>query len=384
MIGTHKHMQRFDIELGGTPLPYDWGIDCQDDIIDRIAGEEPDRILVVTDDRVHKLYGRHFADRLAGKVPTLVLTLTPGETDKNLRWLFESAERAVEWGVTRRSIVVAMGGGVPGNVGGMLAAMLYRGIRLISLPTTLVAVSDSVISYKQAVNSDRGKNVFGFFYRPIAIYADIKWLSTLTNVEMRSGLCELIKNALAIAPNTIPHLHDILGRWGGGNPAGADDLIALIQMGLQAKAVVMAEDPYERESAVVLEYGHTVGHAVELLASRRTDVILSHGEAVSIGMIAAARVSRMMERLAPAAVEQHEVLLRSIGAPVRLPAWVTAEQVLSLVRSDNKRGYLDLSEDEVAMVLLAGLGTPNLTGRRPLTAVPIKVLHDVLESMKEG
>src|SRR5215210_990441 len=184
-------MQHLDLTFGDQVVPLHYGHDCLSEICEKLAALEADRFLIVTDERVRSLYGAELAVALKRLAPSLMLIAAPGEGSKNLEILLNHAERAVAWGATRRSVLVTLGGGVPGNLGGLLAALLFRGIRLVHIPTTLIGAMDSVISLKQAVNSRLGKNLFGTFYPPTAVMTDTCVFQTLPAREIRAGICEI-------------------------------------------------------------------------------------------------------------------------------------------------------------------------------------------------
>jgi 3-dehydroquinate synthetase len=361
--------QQLDITLGSNfVLPYYYGYNCLPRIAARIAGLDPDRIAVVTDDRVRELHGDALLAALGEIAPTMVLSTPPGESAKTFQVLGSHLERAIYNGLTRRSVIVCFGGGVVGNLGGLLAALLFRGIRLIHVPTTIMAATDAVISLKQTVNSPHGKNHIGTYYRPTAVLTDLKLLRTLPANHLRSGLCEMVKNCLAIRPALVQQLAAALG----GDPTTPQALEWLLVESITAKASVMAQDEREQHAGLVLEYGHTVGHAIELHAQRRPGAHgLSHGEAVGIGLLVAAEISADRGWLTRQDVQAHLDALRVVRGPERFPDWLDAAEVLRIVQHDNKRGYLPISRGQVPFVLLKRLGEPAWTADYPLTLVAL-------------
>ncbi len=275
----------------------------------------------------------------------------------------ELAEAAIGAGVTRASVVIGFGGGLAGNIAGLLAALLYRGIRLVHIPTTLLAMSDSVLSLKQAVNTSAGKNHLGTFHPPQFVWADLGYTKSLPATEIRSALCELIKNVLMIAPERYdwavarlrPDAH--YTTW---------DLADFTAFCVETKQRVMRDDPHESGPALVLEYGHTLGHAIELL----TPGGVSHGLAVGLGMLAAARVAGELGYLTASAQHAHRVLLERAGAPAQLSYRVPARDLLDLVHHDNKRGHRPPQPGHVDMMLLDGLGAPHQEAGTYLSHVP--------------
>jgi 3-dehydroquinate synthase/2-deoxy-scyllo-inosose synthase len=370
-------MKRREIAIGHEGFPYFFGFDCLEAIGAELARYDADRFLVVTDETVLGLYGEQFLPALENIAPVHLLSQPPGEEMKSLSCLVNQIGEAIAAGATRRSVVVVFGGGVPGNLGGMVAALLFRGVRLVHVPTTTVAAMDSVISLKQAVNSRQGKNHIGCYHRPEAVYTDVTLMQSLPERELRSGLCEATKNCLAIRPEAVDQL-----REAAEDPASTSVLLWLLEESLAAKLSVMADDATERRSGLVLEYGHTIGHAVEISDQRVSGSDgISHGEAVGLGMVAASRIAHVLGALDAEAVKLHEELVATVGAPVTVPEHLDLEEVVNAVRADSKRGFLSLDEDEVAMVLLSDLGKPLGSAECPLIPVSIDVIEHVLHDL---
>lgn len=368
-----------EVDLGGVRYPYAYGNHCLDRIIRAIGQCQADRILLVTDDNVAALHGADLVAGLRRHAPVEVLSSAPGEGMKSYQTLARHLDRAVAAGATRRSLVVTFGGGVPGNLGGLVAALLFRGIRLVHIPTTTVAAMDSTISLKQAINSGYGKNHIGAYHAPQAIFTDVTFLQTLPARESRSGLCEAAKNCLAIRPQAIGAFRQLLT---SASPGSAEMLRWLLDEGLAAKIAVTAQDSREQRSGLVLEYGHTVGHAVELCGQALGGAaVISHGEAVALGMRAAARVAASLGVLAEADVAIHDELAGLLGVTPAIPAGISVTDVIDRVRVDGKRGHLGVSGDEAAMVVLRGLGQPLGDPGRPLIAVPLDLIADAVADL---
>lgn len=348
------------------------GEDCLESVVERLTELRASSYHLITDGTVDDLHARVFAARLSMGGVVHRWVMAGGEPGKTLSAVGGLAEAMVDAGADRASVVVAMGGGVVGNVAGLLAALLFRGIRLVHVPTTLIAMADSVASLKQAVNLPQGKNLLGCFYTPTLVLIDVAYLATLPAVQLRSGLCEIIKNALIISGENLDLVETLL-RPDARYDAAA--LTMLVEAGLRAKQMVMHEDKRERARAIVFEYGHTVGHAIELAAGGS----ITHGEAVGLGMIAAAEVASALGGLPPSVRDLHYRLLRRNGVALRPPAGVHLDDVMALVMSDNKRGYVSASADQVPMILLEDLGKPRLCDGRPLTLVDASLLASVLE-----
>jgi len=327
-----------------------------------------DRFLVVSDRSLPRGVILEVTRHIARVAPAVALPFAGGETRKNLSTLQSLIASATDAGVSRRTCVVAVGGGVAGNVGGMLAALMFRGVRFVQIPTTLLAMSDSVLSLKQAVSSRLGKNDVGTFHAPEFVWANIDFLSSLPVKDRQAAMCELIKNVVAIHPED----HDeVAGLLDSAGEYSAQQYVHSIRLAIEHKSSVMANDQYEKGVAMVLEYGHTVGHAVELAMAGA----VPHGIAIGIGMVVAARVA---SHLNVADVDVGGViaeLLSRLDAPTWIPADIDAGELMARVRRDNKRGYLAPRPGTCDMVLLRDLGAPITTGSRPLTPVPEEIIQ---------
>lgn len=366
-------MHNLQLQFENECCPIWIGTRCVDEIVVRLRDFKASSYHLITDRTVARLYGDALFDRLAAKVPARLWIVEEGESTKSMATVEHLAQEMVCAGIDRSGLIVAVGGGVIGNLAGLTAALLFRGIPLVHVPTTLIAAADSVASLKQAVNLPQGKNLLGSFHKPTAALVDISFLQTLPASQIRSGMYEIIKNAVTVATENIPLLESGLN----SNARYSDaELMLIVQAGLLAKQKVMIVDKCERKQALVFEYGHTVGHAIELAANGR----VPHGEAVGLGMIVAAEVAGRLGLLREADVELHYRLLKRNGLAVRLPAGVTVGAVMSLLRTDNKRGYVSAGSDQVAMILLKGLGIPGGPIDRPLTLVQSSLVQSCIEA----
>lgn len=338
-----------------------------------LSGLHTDRFLVVTDDGVPAAT-RHAVSHVLGQLaPVTVLRVPASEQAKNLATIDDLAREAFASGATRLSVFLSLGGGLAGNVAGLLAHLFLRGARLVHIPTTLLAMSDSVLSLKQAVNSPAGKNHLGAFHAPELVWSHLDCLSTLPRSQIRAALCEAIKNVVAICPDRYGEL---AARLRADARYSHAELAWFIGMCADAKQAVMAADPHEKSRALVLEYGHTVGHAAELATGGR----LSHGLAIGVGGLVAARIATHLGIGDPAIEMAHETLLHRNGAPTCFGADVAASQLMRTIRLDNKRGYIPHRPGCIDMILLAGLGQPHLAGGNIITQVPEDVVFAGIQS----
>lgn len=361
------------VQFGEVRYPFRHGVDCTDAIVDALCALEPDRFVFVVDGAVASTHAVPVLERLRRRASVIEVSLPASERTKSIELVASTLELAFRAGMTRRSCVVAMGGGVVGNMAGLAAALAFRGVRLVHLPTTIIAAMDSVLSLKQAVNGRLGKNLVGTFHAPTAVMLDLRWLTTLAPRDVRSGLCELAKNALAIVPESLGLVTDA-GR-SAESGLSVEPLGALVGPAIDAKLRVMGSDAREKQRGLVLEYGHTVGHAIELAAPG----LLGHGEAVGIGMLVAADVAARRFGLPEADVDAHRRVLGAIGVTSAMVRHVPPARVLELLPFDNKRGYLAPAPDEVPMILLERVG--HVRGDSlPLTPVKLSDVADALAS----
>jgi 3-dehydroquinate synthetase len=351
--------------------------DAWPELLGKLHALEADHFVLVTDATFPVYLAEEAWMWLSSLGHCTLLTFQGGEHAKNLVTIHRLGNDAIRAGATRRSCIIALGGGLVGNVAGLLAALFFRGARLVHIPTTLLAMSDSCLSLKQGVNSDAGKNHFGQFYAPEFVWADLSYLRDLPTIEIQSALCELIKNVLAICPEHYDELASTLRQDGIYPEAQVQRFITLC---IEAKCLVMGQDALEKQDAVILEYGHTVGHALEL----RSGGTIPHGLAIGMGMVVAARISRMLGMLSRQEEEAHLTLLRRNGAPTRVPRHVSAQELLELMAHDNKRGYLPPVRGKYDMVLLERLGVPHRTGGTVLTHVEESTVHAAIEALQEG
>nr|Q2MFP1.1 RecName: Full=2-deoxy-scyllo-inosose synthase; Short=DOI synthase; Short=DOIS [Streptomyces paromomycinus]CAF32374.1 putative 2-deoxy-scyllo-inosose synthase / cyclase [Streptomyces paromomycinus] len=363
------------ITMEDTSFPYRLGTECAEEIVARLGERAASRYLVVCDTTVAALYGRDLVARLEKDAgPAVLLTHPAGEVHKRIGTVGDLAEQALAAGADRRSVVVALGGGITGNIAGLLASLLFRGITLVHVPTTVVAMLDSVLSLKQAVNASFGKNLVGTFYQPAEVLADTAMLRTLPARELRSGMGEVVKNALAIRPSMIERLaaelrpdaryEDAAMRW-------------IIEESVAAKAQVTGADKHERRDGLVLEYGHTTGHAIEHAA--RGEV--AHGAGVAIGMIVAAEVSRLLGHASGDLVGLHRELVAKAGLEGSVPALVDPADVKHWLTYDNKRGYMPCPPAATPMVLLSAPGEVLRSGPLPLVPVPLELLGRAVDAL---
>ena len=334
-LGPHAH----DVHVGP-------GLVAQLGELARSAGLIPGRAAIVTDSNVAPLYAAAVdgALKAAGFVP-VVVEVPAGEASKSLEALARLYDRLTEAELDRASPIFALGGGVIGDLAGFAAATYLRGLPLVQIPTTLVAQVDSALGGKTAVNHRAAKNLIGAFYQPRLIVADTAALATLPAREFREGLGEVIKYGAIIDAPFIAWLESAMPAILAREPA---PLEALVERSLRHKAHVVANDEREGGLRKILNFGHTLGHALEASAGYGSYL---HGEAVAIGMVAAARLSARYAGLSADEASRLEALIEAAKLPTRMPPRWQSENFLRALRLDKKR-----AGDAVEFVLLDRLG----------------------------
>lgn len=309
---------------------------------------EPGAGVILTDSGVGPLHAAAVRRALegAGWRVAEVIEIPAGESSKSLEVYGEVLRKLARSGITRDATLFALGGGVVGDLGGFVAGTFMRGIDLVMLPTTLLAMVDSSVGGKVGLDLPEGKNLVGAFVRPRAVVANLDWLKSLPDREVSNGLAEVIKMGLLSGGAYFEDLYRLEGAR-AGDPEALQDLV-MHPVGF--KAGVVAEDELEGGRRAILNYGHTIGHGLEAAAGYS----LPHGEAVAVGMVAAARLSR--EEFGTDLVGLHEELLRSAGLPTRTPA-VPVERVLAAMGRDKKRRVSDQA-GRYRFVLLEDVGKP--------------------------
>ncbi|HHT9150123.1 MAG TPA: 3-dehydroquinate synthase, partial [Candidatus Wujingus californicus] len=251
-----------------------------------VKEKAPCKTLLITDKNIEKIYGNIVAESLIrNKFDVRIVSLKPGEDQKTLETAITLYDACFDHKLDRHSMIIALGGGVVGDISGFVASTFMRGIPFIQIPTSLLAQVDSSIGGKVAVNHPKGKNMIGSFYQPKAVFIDTDALSTLPAVEFVVGLVEVIKYGVIRNAELFEyiekHLHDIL-------QLNHTALLKIIADSCQIKTGVVEEDEKEVYLRAILNYGHTIGHAIETLTNYNK---YRHGEAIAIGMLYATKIA---------------------------------------------------------------------------------------------
>lgn len=284
--------------------------------------------------------------RAAGFEPTLI-TIQAGEQCKTLAQAGEICEEMLRAGLDRQSFVIGLGGGVIGDLSGFVAAIFERGVPHVQIPTTLLAMVDSSIGGKTGVNARAGKNLIGAFHQPSLVVDDIQVLKTLPRRVLRQGFAEIIKHAVIADTKMFRELKN-------ETASDALSLEKLVQRNVEIKSGIVAKDELDRTGErALLNFGHTIGHAIERADNFET---ILHGEAVSLGLIAACAISAKRAGLPHADITAVADLLQRFGLPIRLPEDFPRERILDALKFDKK-----FEQGAIRFVVTPKIGSASLS-----------------------
>lgn len=340
-------MMAFEVNLGPRSYPIHIGSGILNTLGSLLEGQGySNKILLVSNPVVAGLYAGTVRESLQKSGFEVIYgEIGDGEIYKTLATAESLYELAFDGRLDRRSPVVALGGGVVGDIAGFVAATYLRGVPLVQVPTTLLAQVDSSVGGKVAVNHPRGKNIIGSFYQPRLVLADCDVLRTLPARQLRSGLAEVIKYGVIRDAKFFAWLEDNMTELIVGN---SEALAKAVRESCRIKARVVEEDEMEQGSRVILNFGHTIGHAVETLTGYNA---FTHGEAVAIGMAAAARLAQLEGILTPAASRRIINLILAAGLPAEIPAGLDFDRVMDSMTHDKK-----VKEGRITFVLPEEIG----------------------------
>jgi 3-dehydroquinate synthase len=305
--------------------------------------------MIISDTHVASLYGQQVKQVLGQAGYRVGMTVIPaGEASKNIHQVERVIHDCYTFGLDRSSVIIALGGGVVGDLAGFVAAIYMRGIAFIQLPTTLLA-HDSSIGGKVGVNHALGKNVIGAFHQPKMVCFDIDALSTLPPREILSGYAEVIKHALIWDESFVTWLEQ---QQQALLQLQSAELVVAIERGCQIKAAIVAQDEKETGLRAILNYGHTLGHALESVSQYQ---YYTHGEAIAIGMAGAVQLSQSIYGTPREVGERTLHLLRSFQLPVTYPSLWPESQLLHMMKKDKKAAsgeYTFILAKEIGKVAL--------------------------------
>ncbi|HVD47633.1 MAG TPA: 3-dehydroquinate synthase [Candidatus Limnocylindria bacterium] len=353
-------MVRLIIEAPAGSYPVVIGNNIHRELRGAVARLDPTSAAIITDTNVLP-WARKVARTIkrAG-VKTPIHVIRPGERSKSMSALGDVLSFLERQKVDRAGCVIAVGGGTVGDVAGFAAAVWQRGIRVVQVPTTLLAMVDSSIGGKTGVNGLRSKNAIGSFWQPTAVVTDLAFLETLPPANYREAFAEVVKYAVAMDHGLFELLMKNRDRLVAGDRAALERVVFQCVM---AKALVVAKDEREKGPRAILNYGHTAGHALEAASGFR----ISHGRAVAFGMRVAARIALSMDLCGRRLVESQDAMLTAYGLPERAPR-VDLAKVLAAIPRDKKA-----RRGKVAWVMPRRLGHAE-----PGHAVPAAIVRRVL------
>jgi len=301
----------------------------------RVAPLVRGRTVIITDETVAGLHGpAALASLQAAGVRGRLLTIPPGETSKSFAELERVIDRLLAFGLDRRDLIIALGGGVVGDLAGLAAALYMRGIDVVQVPTTLLAQVDSSVGGKTAIDTPRGKNLVGAFHQPRLVVADIDVLATLPDRQLRSGWAEVLKHGLICDADFFDWL---AGEGAGGAKGDPVALTHAVVRSVEIKSAIVGEDEKEAGRRALLNLGHTFGHAIEAELGFDEDV-LTHGEAVALGCALAFRFSVSQGLCAAVDAGRVEAVTAAAGLPTRLEhaGAFSADRLLARMAGDKK------------------------------------------------
>ncbi len=297
-----------------------------------------DRLLLVSDENVAPLYADLVLRSLqSAGFDASLFVLPAGEGSKQLCQLGDVYQACVQRGLDRQSAILALGGGVVGDVAGFAAATFLRGLPLVQIPTTLLAMVDSSIGGKVGVDLPQGKNLVGAFKQPLSVFVDMACLSSLPPRQLRAGAAEIVKAALLSGDDDLADVERLahsVGEHGWISDETSPLLLRTVRAALLCKRDIVVADPFEHGPRALLNLGHTFAHAIEVWSRYE----IPHGEAVALGILCALRLSHARGLCQPSLVTRIHGLLDRLRLPVKLPrASLCAHEILACMQTDKKR-----------------------------------------------
>ena len=336
------------------------------------------KVLLVSNPTVFEYYEQRAINSLkSAGFDVSTCTLGDGEQYKNLESLQKIYDTALENRIERSSTMVALGGGVIGDMTGFAAATWLRGIKFVQVPTTLLAMVDAAIGGKTGVNHPQGKNLIGAFHQPQLVLIDPEVLQTLPDREFSAGMAEVIKYGIIWDEELFNRMEDCdrLDRVGAINAQGAfrkanapEMLEYILNRSCQSKADVVSKDEKEAGLRAILNYGHTIGHAVESLTGYS---VVNHGEAVGIGMVAAGKIAVELGMWKEEELQRQNKLIEKANLPTKLPACIDIEAIIVALQTDKK-----VKAGKVRFILPVRIGAVEITDQ-----VSADVIRHVLGEM---
>lgn len=304
------------------------------------------KIAIVSNPKVSELYAERVLDGLKKEgFDTYLILIPDGEIYKDFFWAYHILTKLLELGFDRKCCLIALGGGVIGDITGFVASIYMRGIPYIQIPTTLLAQVDSSVGGKTAVNHSLGKNMIGTFWQPALVWIDVEVLDSLPEREFLSGLAEVIKYGIIWDKEFFSFIEKnkekILNRE-------KDILISIIKRSCEIKSEIVSRDERENYLRAILNYGHSIGHAIETITNYN---FYLHGEAISIGMVYEAKLANMLGFLSKEEFETIKRILKEYGLPIEMPSFIDKSAMIKAILLDKKN-----IQGKIRMVIPESIG----------------------------
>ena len=325
------------------------------------------RYIIITDSNVLPLHGERVQATLREMdLRVDMIDFPAGEDSKNIQISIDIVSRMIDLGADRTSALIALGGGVVGDITGFIASIYMRGIPYIQVPTTLLAQVDSGIGGKTGIDLPEGKNILGTFYQPKGVFMDMAFLKTLTPRELGTGLAEIVKYGIIDDPELLNSLEGEAEAIRNRDMSLLEEIIA---RSCRIKKGIVEIDEMEKGVRRILNFGHTIGHAIEA----ESGYSIPHGNAISMGMAASAILSERLKYLPSGDRERIISLIRAMGLPDRIPKNLSPEGIFSRIERDKKK-----AGNTIHFVLLKKIGIPFISG-----GVPEALIRETVEALRE-
>jgi 3-dehydroquinate synthase len=358
-------MDKIRVNLGENSYPIYIGQGVLHRLGSLLSEKPGGKYAVITNPNVNKLYGKVVKRSLEPGFQPVFLEVPDSETSKSLKYVEKLYDRLLRDGFGRDTCIIALGGGVIGDLAGFVAATYMRGVSYVQVPTTLLAQVDSAIGGKVAVDLPQGKNLIGAFYQPKLVVSDVETLLTLPEDELKSGLAEVVKYGVISDPYLFEFLEKNIEKvW----QRDLKTLVEIVKRCSVIKAKVVEEDEKEQGRRMILNLGHTLGHALESVTKYTG---YSHGEAVAVGMVFAARLSLRLGMLNTDELNRVVNLIQSLGLPVEIEKHNDVEGLIKTMWFDKK-----IREGKIRFILPERIGEVVITEK-----VPMDLLKEELREM---
>jgi len=338
------------------------------EVVKAVRSLRPSAGVIITDSHVAKPHAELLKSRLARSIPkTILLTIAHGERSKNqkTKTILEHAMLKLECG--RDTVIVALGGGVVGDLAGFVAATFLRGIPYIQVPTTMLAMLDSSVGGKTGIDTAYGKNMIGAFWQPRQVIIDVDYLRTLPVPQIDAGLLEAVKMFITMEPSSLAlaRRYHATRRW--------QEALRVIRQAVALKAGVVSRDETEASERMVLNFGHTIGHALEKLSDYR----IHHGLAVGLGILVESKISQLVGMLSQKDFERIQEILYDWNLPMNVLSSYSSSQIITATKNDKKA-----SGGEVRYVLLEKMGKVYRGNKQFVHPVPDVIVKKAIEFIR--